>query len=69
MKNFDKRRICVVGAGNWGQNHIKTLYSLDCPFGVVDNNKGALESVKRNILIVAFFSMLMMLSMQVLMVI
>ena len=47
MKNFDKRRICVVGAGNWGQNHIKTLYSLDCPFGVVDNNKGALESVKK----------------------
>jgi UDP-2-acetamido-3-amino-2,3-dideoxy-glucuronate N-acetyltransferase len=48
MKNFDKKRICVVGAGNWGQNHIKTLHSLDCLYGVVDNNEILLEKVKKN---------------------
>ena len=47
MKNFDERRICVVYAGNWGQNHIKTLFSLDCLYWVVDSDKSVLEIVKK----------------------
>ena len=38
-----KKRICVVGAGRWGANHIKTLASLDCLGGVVDSNQQTLR--------------------------
>lgn len=31
-----KIRICVVGAGRWGQNHIKTLHGLHCLAGIVE---------------------------------
>lgn len=30
------KKICVVGAGRWGKNHIKTLHSLDCLAGIVE---------------------------------
>jgi len=32
------KRICVVGAGRWGKNHIKTLHSLGCLAGIVEAN-------------------------------
>ena len=32
------RRICVVGAGRWGENHIKTLHELGCLAGIVEAN-------------------------------
>jgi len=38
-------KICVVGAGHWGINHIKTLYSLDALGGVVEKDKRALEKI------------------------
>ncbi|MBE7558803.1 Gfo/Idh/MocA family oxidoreductase [bacterium] len=30
------KRICVVGAGRWGKNHVKTLAGLGCLGGIVD---------------------------------
>ncbi len=30
------RSICVVGAGRWGKNHIKTLHNLGCLAGIVE---------------------------------
>ena len=33
------KKICVVGAGNWGKNHIETLSELGYLRGVVDSNK------------------------------
>jgi UDP-2-acetamido-3-amino-2,3-dideoxy-glucuronate N-acetyltransferase len=30
------RKVCVVGAGRWGQNHIKTLHAMGCLGGIVD---------------------------------
>lgn len=33
-----KKKICVVGAGKWGKNHINTLASLDSLQGIVDND-------------------------------
>jgi len=30
------RRICVVGGGQWGQNHIRTLHELDMLGGIVE---------------------------------
>ena len=40
------RKICVVGAGNWGFNHIKTLYSLNALGGVVEPNEDNRNKVK-----------------------
>ena len=33
------KKICVVGAGHWGKNHIKTLYEIGCLGGVVELGK------------------------------
>lgn len=38
-----KKRICVVGAGRWGKNHIKTLDSLGALGGVVDSEQATLK--------------------------
>jgi UDP-2-acetamido-3-amino-2,3-dideoxy-glucuronate N-acetyltransferase len=32
------RRVCVVGAGRWGTNHIRTLEGLGCLAGIVESN-------------------------------
>ncbi len=39
------KKICVVGAGYWGSNHIKTLIELEALKGVVEPNIGLLESL------------------------
>ena len=36
MKNY---KVCVVGAGNWGRNHIRTLDNLKSLGGVVEKDK------------------------------
>ena len=33
-----KKKVCVVGGGYWGANHIKTLDKLGSLGGVVDTN-------------------------------
>ena len=38
-----KKKICVVGAGYWGNNHIRTLNELGALGGIVENNKQLLE--------------------------
>lgn len=40
-----KRKICVIGGGHWGQNHIKTLASLDCLAGIVEADQKRLEDI------------------------
>ena len=37
---FDRKsyKICVVGLGNWGINHAKTLFRLGHLGGIVDND-------------------------------
>lgn len=44
MKNY---KICVVGAGRWGLNHIKTLEKLHFLGGVVDSNNLTLIKIKK----------------------
>ena len=44
MKNYN---LCVVGAGNWGSNHIKTLKKLGSLGGVVDSNLVILSKIKK----------------------
>ena len=35
--------ICVIGAGYWGKNHIRTLHELGCLGGIVESNQEALN--------------------------
>lgn len=39
-----RKKICVIGAGDWGKNHIKTLYRLNSLKGIVEVNNEVLES-------------------------
>jgi UDP-2-acetamido-3-amino-2,3-dideoxy-glucuronate N-acetyltransferase len=39
----EKKRICVIGGGRWGQNHIRTLHSLGCLAAVCDSNAERLK--------------------------
>ena len=40
-----KKKVCVVGGGYWGANHIKTLGKLGALGGVVDTNPDTLNAV------------------------
>lgn len=41
------KNICVIGAGYWGKNHIKTLYNLGALYGVLDNNSDSLKKISK----------------------
>lgn len=41
------KKICVVGAGRWGRNHIRTLKQLSCLAGVVEANPKAADEVRK----------------------
>ena len=43
-----KHKICVVGGGYWGTNHIKTLHELDCLGGVVEPDKSKHTYIEDN---------------------
>jgi len=46
MLSNNSRKVCVIGAGYWGRNHIKTLDSLHCLGGVVENDKKIVDELK-----------------------
>jgi UDP-2-acetamido-3-amino-2,3-dideoxy-glucuronate N-acetyltransferase len=37
------KKICVIGAGRWGKNHIKTLHNLGCLAGIVEADEDTLQ--------------------------
>ncbi len=37
-ESIKKMRVCTIGAGRWGRNHIKTLHSLGCLGGIVEQD-------------------------------
>lgn len=39
------KRICVIGGGRWGQNHIKTLYKTGNLAGIVENDPDRLKEL------------------------
>jgi len=41
-----KKKICVVGAGRWGTNHIKTLKNLGALAGIVESRENRREELK-----------------------
>lgn len=42
----NKSNICVVGAGRWGMNHVRTLTSMNSLGGVVEFNETQIKMVK-----------------------
>ena len=38
------KKICVIGAGYWGKNHIKTLSKLNALKGIVELDDNILKS-------------------------
>ena len=42
------RKVCVVGAGYWGKNHIRTLCELDALGGIVENNTALLQDISKS---------------------
>ena len=43
-----KNKVCVVGAGNWGKNHINSLLQLESLGGIVESKKELRESFIRS---------------------
>lgn len=41
------KKVCVIGGGRWGKNHVKTLAGLDCLGGVCDSNLVALSDFQK----------------------
>ena len=42
---MSKKNICVVGAGYWGKNHIRTLHELGSLGGIVEQKKDLLDQI------------------------
>ena len=42
-----KQKVCVIGAGKWGMNHIRTLYNLNALGGVVEKNENIIKEIKK----------------------
>ena len=49
------KRICVVGAGKWGRNHVRTLKGMDCLAGIVESNAGSQSELSKEFPGVAIF--------------
>jgi predicted dehydrogenase len=45
LQRNENKGICVIGGGNWGENHIKTLYRMGKLGAIVDNNSQRLNEV------------------------
>ncbi len=46
-KMKSNKKVCVVGAGNWGKNHIRTLNELGALGGIVDENEDLLNQFSK----------------------
>ncbi len=40
------KKICVIGGGRWGQNHIRTLFQMGALGGIVESNPTRLEELQ-----------------------
>ena len=48
--------VCVIGAGRWGKNHIRTLSELGALGGIVESNFEILNSLKPTYRGIQYFS-------------
>ena len=45
---MSQKKVCVVGAGYWGKNHVRTLDELGCLGGIVDADKNLLKKFRND---------------------
>ncbi len=50
------KRICVIGGGRWGRNHIRTLNKLGCLGGIVEKDPGNQSRLKEEYPEIPFFN-------------
>ena len=43
----DYKKICVVGVGKWGKNHVNTLFRLNSLYAIVESNLIVLKKYKK----------------------
>tara|TARA_Y100000996_G_scaffold404050_1_gene377701 strand:- start:2657 stop:3637 length:981 start_codon:yes stop_codon:yes gene_type:complete len=53
---LNKNKICVIGAGRWGRNHIRTLYEMGYLSAIVEPNKYHVEELKEIYSDIAFYT-------------
>ena len=51
-------KICVVGGGNWGRNHLETLNKIGNLGGLVEKDELLIKEFKKNFLTLKFLRML-----------
>ena len=44
---FNLKKICVVGAGRGGKNHIRTLYEMGCLSAIVEPNQNIIKELQK----------------------
>ncbi len=49
-------KICIIGSGRWGKNHIKTAFNLGVLSAVIDTNPDTELFIKENYPSVAFYN-------------
>lgn len=45
LQGKENKRICVIGGGSWGENHIKALYRMGKLGAIVENNPQRLNEI------------------------
>ena len=53
---MSKKCICVVGAGNWGKNHIRTLNGLGALAGIVEVDQAHKVKIQADYPDIKFFN-------------
>tara|TARA_B100000315_G_scaffold111655_1_gene102420 strand:+ start:360 stop:1334 length:975 start_codon:yes stop_codon:yes gene_type:complete len=42
-----RKKVCVVGAGDWGKNHIRVLNEMGCLGGIVDSDQSRIQHFRQ----------------------
>ena len=53
---MNKKRICVIGAGKWGKNHIRTLNRLGALAGIVETDEAQGAKIQSDYPSIEFFN-------------
>jgi len=53
---MSKKRICVIGAGKWGKNHIRTLNGLGALAGIVETDQAQGAKIQSDYPSIEFFT-------------
>ena len=51
-----KIKLCIIGAGRWGKNHIRTANECGVLAGVIDGNSQTLKDIRSNYPDIQYFN-------------